>query len=136
MSRSLSPPRPGPPARREPLGPAASRGSRCARFLGSSISFPLELSSAPKWVEIPFGVTNPDPAHCPGTAESPSAAPGYLCIYDRIVGNDFSSDGNRLQVSDINGDGGTVSPFGARITARATSNGEVEVEGSWAVTAP
>jgi len=105
-------------------------------FIGGSISFPLELASAPKWVEIPWGVTNPDPTDCPGTADAPAAAPGYLCLYDRISGNVALSSGLNLQVQNVDGYAGTVSRFGARLSTRAATTGEVEVLGSWAVTAP
>ncbi len=105
-------------------------------FIGGSISFPLELASAPKWVEVPFGGTNPNPTACPGTADAPAAAPGYLCLYDRISGNVLLSSGFNLQVQDVDGYAGTVSRFGARLSTRASTTGEVEVEGSWAVTAP
>jgi len=106
------------------------------QFLGGSISFPLELTSEPKWVEVPFGGPNPDATHCPGTVEAPSAAPGYLCLYDEFVSNVTTPTGTNLQVQNVNGFGGTVSPFGARLVARANATGEVIVEGSWAVTAP
>jgi hypothetical protein len=105
-------------------------------FVGSSISFPLELASAPKWVEVPLGGPNPSPTDCPGTPDAPAAAPGYLCLYDRISGDVYSVSGANLQVQDVDGDSGTVSPFGARLSAEADQTGEVEVEGSWAVTAP
>jgi hypothetical protein len=104
-------------------------------FIGTSISFPLELASAPKWVEVPFGAANPDPTDCPGTADAPAAAPGYLCLYDRISGNVLASSGLNLQVQNVDGYAGTVSRFGARLSTRAAATGEVEVEGSWAVTA-
>jgi hypothetical protein len=104
-------------------------------FIGGSVSFPLELASAPKWVEIPWG-TNPDPTDCPGTVDAPAAAPGYLCLYDRISGNVDPSGGLNLQVQDVDGYAGTASRFGARLSTRAQATGEVEVEGSWAVTAP
>ncbi len=105
-------------------------------FIGGNISFPLELASAPKWIEVPFSGTNPNPTACPGTADAPAAAPGYLCLYDRISGNVSPSSGLNLQVQDVDGYAGTVSRFGARLSTRASATGEVEVEGSWAVTAP
>jgi hypothetical protein len=104
--------------------------------IGGSISFPLVLASAPKWVEVPFGATNPNPTACPGTAGAPAAAPGYLCLYDRIAGNVSTISGLNLQVQDVNGNGATVSRFGARLSTTAAATGEVEAEGSWAVTAP
>lgn len=46
--------------------------------LGTSLSFPLHLASAPVLDEVNSGSTD---AHCQGTAAAPTAAPGYLCIY-------------------------------------------------------
>lgn len=57
-------------------------------------------------------------------------------LYDRITGNVDATSGIDLQVQDVDGFAGTVSPFGARLSARAAATGEVVVEGSWAVTAP
>jgi hypothetical protein len=102
----------------------------------STISYPLELSAAPIAVEVPRSGTNPDPAHCPGTAEAPTAARGYLCLYDRFSGNVFQATGSNLQVGNVEGVGGTTNPWGGRIIALASAAGTVDVEGSWAVTAP
>ncbi len=104
--------------------------------VASSISYPLELSAAPTEVEVPRGGTNPDPAHCPGTAEAPTAARGYLCIYDRFSGDVFEALGSNLQVGNVDGVGGTTNEWGGRMIALASAAGTVDVEGSWAVTAP
>jgi hypothetical protein len=98
-------------------------------FFGASISFPLELASGPIVVEVPWGGPNPDPTHCPGSADAPAAAGGYLCLYDRIVDNVTQPTGTNLQVQDVDGNGGTASPFGARLTARAASSGRGLVGG-------
>jgi hypothetical protein len=104
--------------------------------IASSISYPLELSAAPTEVEVPHGGTNPDPTHCPGTAEAPTAARGYLCIYDRFSGDVFEALGSNLQVGNVDGVGGTTNAWGGRLIALASAAGTVDVEGSWAVTAP
>jgi hypothetical protein len=105
-------------------------------FIGSAISYPLELSAEPLEIEVPFSGTNPDPTHCPGTPAAPTAARGYLCIYDRFSGNVLQTTGTNLQVADVDGVGGTTNVWGARIVARANATGTVDVEGTWAVTAP
>ena len=104
-------------------------------FIGGSISYPLQLSTEPLVVEVPFGGTNPDPAHCPGTPQAPTAARGYLCIYDRFSGNVLQTTGTNLQVANVDGFGGTTNVWGGRIVARASATGTVDVEGTWAVTA-
>ncbi len=106
--------------------------------LGTSITFPLELSASPTVVELPNGVPNPDPTHCPGSPEAPSAAPGYLCLYDKFeenVAQVFS--GEYLQVFDADSRIGDASPFGARLVAVPQNNpGYINIYGTWAVTAP
>jgi hypothetical protein len=105
--------------------------------LGTSIAFPLELSASPTVVEVPNVLPNPDPTHCPGSPESPSAAPGYLCLYDRFesnVGQAFT--GEYLQVFDVDTRIGHASRFGARLVAvPQTAGHHIYIDGSWAVTA-
>jgi hypothetical protein len=104
---------------------------------GTSITFPLELSASPAVVEVPNGVPNPDPTHCPGSPQAPSAAPGYLCLYDQSEVNVLQVfAGEYLQVIDAEGRLGDASPFGARLATAPQSAGDSEIAGSWAVTAP
>jgi hypothetical protein len=106
---------------------------------GTSIAFPLELSASPTVVEVPNGVPNPDPTHCPGSPEAPSAAPGYLCLYDRLEANlGQAFPGQYLQVFDADIRIGHASPFGARliVVPEIAAGHHIEIDGSWAVTAP
>lgn len=105
--------------------------------LGTSITFPLELSASPTVIEVPNGMPNPDPTHCPGSPEAPSAAPGYLCLYDRFENNIGQAfPGEYLQVFGVDSRIGDASPFGARLVAVAQNAGHIDIDGSWAVTAP
>jgi hypothetical protein len=105
--------------------------------VGSAISFPFKLAAAPTVVEVPYVGTNPDPAHCSGTTDSPSAAPGYLCVYVRQTGNvDVNGGcGEVMCVADLLGHPGAATPYGAQVYTRAANAGNVNVAGSWAVTA-
>lgn len=104
--------------------------------MATSITFPLKLSASPTAVEVPWAAPNPDPTHCPGTVDAPSAAPGYLCVYDGTPTNVAQTQwGGYLQIVDADGHGG-ASPFGAALTARVASTGSIDFPGSWAVTAP
>jgi hypothetical protein len=88
-------------------------------------------------VEVPNGVPNPDPTHCPGSPEAPSAAPGYFCLYDKgeyNVGQHIP--GEYLQVHDIDARLSDASPFGAYLVAVPENPGALDIIGSWAVTAP
>jgi hypothetical protein len=105
---------------------------------GGAISFPLTLSSAPTAVvEVPWEQTNPDPTHCAGSPDAPTAAAGYLCIYDRYAVNvtPYLSC-SAVCTQDLEADEPAANVFGARLLSRATATGYARVEGSWAVTAP
>ncbi|HEY1420000.1 MAG TPA: hypothetical protein VGG90_04745 [Candidatus Dormibacteraeota bacterium] len=112
-------------------------GDASSGTLDTSITFPLELAASPKVVEVPNGVPNPDPTHCPGSPEAPSAAPGYLCLYDEFEYNvDQRIPGEYLRVSGIDAMLGDASPFGAFLRADFVVQGSIDIDGSWAVTAP
>jgi hypothetical protein len=88
------------------------------------------LASAPTPHFIPLaGPTSPD---CTGSAATPEANPGHLCIYE----------GSRVNVGvagfndPVTGSSGsTVRPWGAEVGARSSAAGDLMERGSWAVTA-
>jgi Collagen triple helix repeat (20 copies) len=115
----------------------------------ASISFPVEVSPAPKaLVELvgftakPIGVEVQDEKFeiyggftkgeeawaeaCPGSSEEPEAAPGFLCIYVK-EGNTGGvlSEPSRLEAAHS---------FGINVPVKLSST-EAYVNGSWAVTA-
>jgi hypothetical protein len=100
-------------------------------FFSDAISFGFVLASAPTPHFIPLaGPTSPD---CPGSAATPEANPGHLCIYE----------GSRVNVGvagfndPVTGaSGSTVRPWGAEVGARSSAAGDLMERGSWAVTAP
>jgi hypothetical protein len=93
----------------------------------------MGLTSAPTVIQVPYNGTD---AQCTGTPASPPAAPGYLCIYIRadinvrqvIPGNEFYPQ--KPGALDF---GSTT--FGVLLSAESAAAGDVEVMGSWAVTA-
>jgi hypothetical protein len=99
-------------------------------LLASTIEFPLELTASPKAVEVPNGVPNPDPTHCPGSQGAPSAAPGYLCLYDGFEDNVGQLEGEHLVVNE------GPTRFGAGFDVLPVNIGQIVFQGSWAVTAP
>jgi len=99
-------------------------------FLATSIEFPLELSASPKVVEVPNGLPNPDPTHCPGSIDAPSAAPGYLCLWDVVEDNVQLIAGDYLVVNQL------ATPFGVGMEIQAQNPGQVNFQGFWVVTAP
>ena len=94
----------------------------------TSISFQIPLAAAPALNVIPVG--GPSTGACPGTADTPSAAGGNLCIYEsRIVGS------TGFALSDGASPGG-VTRFGVFGLLGASGSGDYIARGTWAVTAP
>ncbi len=89
------------------------------------------LPTAPEAHYIEIG--DPAPTGCTGgTAASPKADPGNLCIYESITEGGVSS--NRGFFDPITDSTGSVQAFGAGVYAQCTT--ECFVDGSWAVTSP
>jgi hypothetical protein len=94
----------------------------------TSISFQIPLAAAPTLNVIPVG--GPSTGACPGTASTPSAAGGNLCIYEsQIVGT------TGFVLSDGLNPGG-VTRFGVFGLLGASGSGDYIARGTWAVTAP
>ena len=95
-----------------------------------SISFQIPLAAAPTLHIIPVG--GPSTGACPGTATSPSAAGGSLCIYESTLVNTtgFSLPAGLNPVSGPTRFGlpGLIGETGA--------SGDYIARGAWAVTAP
>lgn len=95
----------------------------------TSISFQIPLAAAPAFHIVPVG--GPSTGACPGTATSPSAAPGNLCIYESTLVNTtgFSLPDGLNPVSG-------PTRFGLPGLLGASTNGDYIARGAWAVTAP
>jgi hypothetical protein len=99
-------------------------------FAEATISFAFPLATTPS-VQV-LQVNDPPTEHCPGTAASPSAAPGFLCVYTVVSTGPV---GTYDPLSEASGSG----------RAGAIASTELECEetpciahlrGTWAVTAP
>jgi hypothetical protein len=94
-----------------------------------AISYPFPLAGNPS-VEIVQEGDSPT-SHCPGTSTSPSAAPGFLCIYVAFVGG--ASSVSWYAADDGSGD----ASHGVVVYSFSTgSSGTNEASGTWALTAP
>src|SRR4029453_18738200 len=93
--------------------------------LQTAYSFSSTLPSDPTKVFVPVGGSNPDPAHCPGSVASPSAGPGFLCLYER--------QGDNATPHVVN-----VDRYGFEVALDATNGTPTFTYsmGTWAVTAP
>jgi len=95
-----------------------------------AFSFGAQLPSAPKRVFV-FGASGG--AECPGSAESPDAAPGVLCIYV-----EYQININNGIETIIGTTPGATSRQGAEIyiVNASSTPGGYGARGSWAATAP
>jgi hypothetical protein len=94
------------------------------------ISFQPPLASAPVPHFIGYGTT--PPPECPGTAVTPEAAPGHLCVYEASTAN----VAGRCIYDALVGSCGTASVRGVALHVSAGGAGFYASSGSWAVMAP
>jgi hypothetical protein len=91
------------------------------------ISFPIPLAVAPPVSNAVYTATNPDPEHCSGSAANPTAAEGYVCVYEQesfhAVFAGFASPPSVPNVA------GIVLNFNPTLEP-----GSVRAYGTWAVT--
>lgn len=94
------------------------------------ISFEFSLRVAPTVNYVPFG-TAPPAACAGGSAASPQAAPGNLCIYEAVAPENSTVRG---EFDAISGTNNVASTFGFAVYADSTAASEYRIRGSWAVT--
>ncbi len=97
------------------------------------VSFGYTLASAPTGHFVAVGTT--PPAQCPGSALNPQAAPGNLCVYEAVEGNQASTPTVFNPANGTTGTVGTVG-FGVSVTGGASTGSNILSYGTWAVTAP
>jgi hypothetical protein len=105
----------------------------------TQVSLSIPLADAPaETVLVPFGEANPDPTHCPGSAASPAASPGTLCVYEGQRGNATATKVCAVAAEGVcgTGTGGAADRFGASVITFALADGVYYSWGTWAVTAP
>jgi hypothetical protein len=101
-----------------------------------SVSFPIPLASAPS-VKVVQDGTASAPPECPGTAADPTAAPGWLCVYENRAQNQRPGS-----YPSVTAPGSGFSPSASRFGATLIVQGQGAgtdwfywSEGTWAVTA-
>jgi hypothetical protein len=105
---------------------SATPSSTLAR---DSISFGRSLPFTPQARVVVSAGTVPE---CPGTAQSPAAAPGFLCVYERF----FSSRITPITVHDSTGNSNTADRVGAIVLVFNSGAAVFGSSGTWAVTVP
>jgi hypothetical protein len=101
-----------------------------------SVSFPIPLAVAPSAKVVQNGVASAPP-ECPGTASSPEAAPGWLCVYENREQNQRSGGYPTVSAPGA-GFSPSASRFGAVLSVQGQAAGTAWFfwsEGTWAVTA-
>jgi hypothetical protein len=104
-----------------------------AQIFYAAFTFPVPLASAPAAPDANFiPVGGASTANCPGTATSPAALPGQLCVYEGVGENRlfnciFAPPSNACRTS---------APFGAALSLFSAGAGQALSQGTWAVTAP
>jgi hypothetical protein len=126
-----------------PRGGTTLRGTFAVAGVASSagdvfqegVSFGFSLASAPTVHLILPGTTAP--AGCTGgTAQSPTADPGHLCIYEETATIATASTAEFDPSNPGTGGIGTAAPYGFAIQLTSAAGGNVGARGTWAVTAP
>jgi hypothetical protein len=107
---------------------------------GTAISFGGDtLTAAPTPEAVDKG--GPPTVDCPGSAASPAAAPGKLCFYITVRVNVVTTGvynlGPGMTSEDApTGTDGKADRFGTQLYAQSVASGRVEIDGTWAATAP
>jgi hypothetical protein len=109
-------------------GTAAGAGG----FMGDNISFGWTLSAKPTQHFIKVG--DAVPPGCSGTAVSPGADPGNLCVFE-VENSNVNDTASEVWSPPSDAANGTET-YGAATFSRSTAAGNFEFGGSWAVTAP
>jgi hypothetical protein len=102
------------------------------------VSFNPPLASAPSVKVVQFGTAS-SPPECPGTAASPQAAPGWLCVYENRAHNQRPGEDYPNVSAPGSGGSPTASRFGASLIVQGQASGTAWFywsEGTWAVKAP
>ncbi|EON25317.1 beta-galactosidase [Nocardioides sp. CF8] len=103
------------------IGPATAAGQE----FSNSISFGVQFPSAPTPHFINAGAV--PPAGCSGTPAAPNAAPGHLCVFEKV--------GSNVSGRNVFGDAGLpgiVSRFGFNPYIISAAAGTIYSYGSWA----
>jgi hypothetical protein len=118
----------------------ASEHSGATAHFGGTVSFPVVLGFNPNVVEIAAGAEVPDT--CGGTPASPTADPGYLCIYTGSAANvtangpvgTFAAE-NPASLCDHTSSA-KLCRLGVVVWSLQSDPGYSEIGGTYAVTAP
>ncbi len=93
-----------------------------------STSFITQLPSTPAVEKVSL---NASTTNCPGTAANPSAAAGFLCLYEGISNNIIGWNSSTHEELD-----GSATTEGFAVICRSSAAGDYFVQGSWAYKAP
>jgi hypothetical protein len=104
------------------------------QFVGTNVSYPFPIAKLPT-ESVFVGIGKTEPTHCPGgTAESPKAAAGYLCVYR---GYELDLGAGAPEITNHSGfRNGKGDNYGFLVEDTSSATGTAIDEGTWAYTAP
>lgn len=102
--------------------------SAAGEYTITGVAYVFNLSAAATPHFIAQGTA--PPAGCPGTATTPQASPGHLCLYE------VSGINREVRVCATSGACVVSSPWGFMVELRSPTAGSSYTYGAWAVTAP
>ena len=116
------------------VGPVAAASAALGE-VRETLDFAIPLENPLSESNVHFLEAEAEPtAECPGSAESPEAEPGHLCVYAAAESESWLAALTIQQVGNETGEGG-ASTAGAELRGTATEKG-AEARGTYAVTAP
>jgi len=98
-------------------------------FHGALIAYPFPVATTPTFVFVPQAGPNPDATHCAGTAAAPTAATGFLCVYEGV-----NTDAAFFLADTPTGSFG-AGKTGTWLQIKSTGPGAIVDLGTWALTA-
>jgi Collagen triple helix repeat (20 copies) len=108
---------------------AISTATGAGQTLATTISIPIPLAAAPA---VHFIAENSaPPAGCSGSVEHPSAEPGNLCVFVRLLSEAQFQFMYDSQTNSVEAAGGT----GTTLAFESTKAGTAQALGTWAVSA-
>jgi hypothetical protein len=112
-------------------GTVAGRTDVASSYVIEDVSFPMPLNFVPTVVLVDNDGATPKPTGCGGSFNSPTAAPGYVCVYAGFMSQGTNWDGFWNLA-----DGGSCGCKRGVVVYKFNNTGYTEATGSWAVTAP
>jgi hypothetical protein len=101
--------------------------------IGVTATFPIPATIALDDVHVTVDGNDEAAAECAGTAASPTAAPGFVCVYPWFQGNVEAASPDGVIWGD---DAAAAEKWGFQVSLKAEADGSTAWFANWAYTAP